>query len=257
MWQSKSCEQGMPKVLRKYSAGKTRERIEDTWPSFVPKLPAAHFPTGVGNKLQVVKARMTSDRVCGIFSHKGKNDPSPYLKANILGHTFQGLLDSGATKTIIGQYASDILNRFLPELEPYVFVYLDDIVICSATFGDHVHILERVFRKLKEAGLTLNKEKCQFCRPELKYLGYVVDKTGLKVEAEKLECVKGLMVEGGALWKRVAWKDDNPWRLVVPKEKRAEVMRENHLGNFKTRCRILERCYWPGMRTDIAKYVAK
>ncbi|KAL1138344.1 hypothetical protein AAG570_008408 [Ranatra chinensis] len=41
-------------------------------------------------------------------------------------------------------------------------------------------------------------------------------------------------------------------------------MRENHdaptaahLGNFKTRCRILERCYWPGMRTDIAKYVAK
>ncbi|KAL1115120.1 hypothetical protein AAG570_007151 [Ranatra chinensis] len=64
------------------------------------------------NWLQIVKARMTSDRVCGIFSHKGKNDPRPYLKVNILGHTFQGLLDSGATKTIIGQHAWETLNRF-------------------------------------------------------------------------------------------------------------------------------------------------
>ncbi|KAL1131183.1 hypothetical protein AAG570_012419 [Ranatra chinensis] len=84
-----------------------------------------------------------------------------------------------------------------------------------------------------------------------------------KVEAKPIEYPQW-KVEGGALWTRVAWKDDNPCNLVVPKEKRAEVMRENHdaptvahLGNFKTRCRILERYNWPGMRTDIAKYVVK
>ncbi|KAL1116779.1 hypothetical protein AAG570_005251 [Ranatra chinensis] len=57
-----------------------------------------------------------------------------------------------------------------PELERHVFVYLDDVIVCSAQFDEHVETLDRVFKKLKEAGLTLNLE-CQFCRPELRYLG--------------------------------------------------------------------------------------
>ncbi|KAL1110191.1 hypothetical protein AAG570_008268 [Ranatra chinensis] len=76
-----------------------------------------------------------------------------------------------------------------PELERHVFVYLDDIIVCSAQFDEHVETLDRVFKKLREAGLTLNLEKCQFCRPELRYLGYVVDRTGLRVDAQKVECI--------------------------------------------------------------------
>ncbi|KAL1131203.1 hypothetical protein AAG570_010821 [Ranatra chinensis] len=74
-----------------------------------------------------------------------------------------------------------------PELERHVFVYLDYIIVCSAQFDEHMETLDRVFKKLKEAGLTLNLDKCQFCRPELRYLGYVADRTGLWVDAQKVE----------------------------------------------------------------------
>ncbi|KAL1139302.1 hypothetical protein AAG570_006288 [Ranatra chinensis] len=76
-----------------------------------------------------------------------------------------------------------------PELGRHVFAYLDDIIVCSAQFDEHVGTLDRVFKRLKEAGLTLSLENCQFCRPELRYLGYVFDRAGLRIDAQKVECI--------------------------------------------------------------------
>lgn len=76
-----------------------------------------------------------------------------------------------------------------PELEPYVMVYLDDIIIISSEFSDHLKLLETVFDRLKEAGLVVSKEKCHFCKPELKYLGYLVDAKGLRPDPEKVEAI--------------------------------------------------------------------
>jgi len=61
--------------------------------------------------------------------------------------TFQRLLD-----TVLG-----------PELEPHVFVYLDDIIIISRTFSEHLELLAETFRRLREARLRLNPEKSKFC----------------------------------------------------------------------------------------------
>lgn len=83
-------------------------------------------------------------------------------------------------------------NILGPELEPNVFVYLDDIIVVTPTFNQHLKILEEIFKRLKEANLTLNKEKCKFCRPELKYLGYVVDRDGLRVDPGKVEAIIGI-----------------------------------------------------------------
>lgn len=75
------------------------------------------------------------------------------------------------------------------DLEPHVFVYLDDIVIVTETFELHLKILEHVFKRLIDAGLKVNIEKCQFCRPEMKYLGYVVDRNGLHVDVDKVKAM--------------------------------------------------------------------
>lgn len=83
-----------------------------------------------------------------------------------------------------------ILDRALgADLEPYVLVYLDDIVVVSPDFSTHLRILEQVFDRLHAAGLTVNKDKCQFCRPQLHYLGYVVDKRGLHVDPQKVDAI--------------------------------------------------------------------
>lgn len=76
-----------------------------------------------------------------------------------------------------------------PELESNVFVYLDDIIVIGSDFETHLEVLDRVFQKLRDAKLTINKAKCKFCRPELKYLGYMVDSEGLRVDPEKVESI--------------------------------------------------------------------
>ncbi|KAK9680148.1 Reverse transcriptase (RNA-dependent DNA polymerase) [Popillia japonica] len=75
------------------------------------------------------------------------------------------------------------------DLEPHVFVYLDDVVIVTSTFEEHVRVLEIVCNRLRDAGLTINRDKCQFCRSELKYLGYVVDGKGLHVDPGKVQAI--------------------------------------------------------------------
>lgn len=75
------------------------------------------------------------------------------------------------------------------ELEKYCFAYLDDLIICTPDFETHLQVLEQIFQRLIEAGLTVNKEKCVFCRSELRYLGYVVNSSGLMVDPQKVEAI--------------------------------------------------------------------
>jgi len=83
--------------------------------------------------------------------------------------TFQRLLDK-----LIG-----------PEMEPHAFAYLDDIVVVTPTFEEHLEWLRRVLNRIREAGLTINPDKSKFCRSSVKYLGFLVQKEGLKVDPDK------------------------------------------------------------------------
>lgn len=76
-----------------------------------------------------------------------------------------------------------------PELEPNVFVYLDDVIVVSNSFEHHLEILDTIFKRFLAAGLTLSKEKCTFCKPELRYLGYVVGSNGLHVDPDKIKAI--------------------------------------------------------------------
>lgn len=73
--------------------------------------------------------------------------------------------------------------------EGKVFVYLDDIVIVTETYSEHIRILELVRCKMEKANITINLEKSKFCRKSLKYLGFVIDKDGLRTDPEKVEVV--------------------------------------------------------------------
>lgn len=78
---------------------------------------------------------------------------------------------------------------FPPEFDGKIFSYLDDIVICNETFDEHLSSLKWVENQLKYAGLTVNLEKCHFARPSLKYLGYIVDKYGLRTDPDKVSAI--------------------------------------------------------------------
>ncbi|XP_067205344.1 uncharacterized protein [Linepithema humile] len=76
-----------------------------------------------------------------------------------------------------------------PELEPHVLVYLDDIVVASRTFEEHLGHLAKIFRRLQKTKLRLNPEKCHFCRENLRYLGHIIDKEGIRTDPEKVSAI--------------------------------------------------------------------
>lgn len=75
------------------------------------------------------------------------------------------------------------------ELETSVFCYLDDIIIATSTLQEHISVLSKVFERLISAGLTVNRDKCDFLKSELKYLGFVVDGNGLRTDPDKVKCM--------------------------------------------------------------------
>lgn len=83
-----------------------------------------------------------------------------------------------------------LMDRILgPEFANNVSCYLDDIILTSSTLTEHLELLRKVYKKLKEANLTINLGKCQFFRKQLKYLGHVVDEHGLRTDPDKVRAI--------------------------------------------------------------------
>ena len=68
-------------------------------------------------------------------------------------------------------------------------IYIDDIIVFSSTFQEHLDRLERVFLKLQGAGLKLRSEKCHFVQKAVKYLGHVVSDKGICPDPAKTDVV--------------------------------------------------------------------
>ena len=68
--------------------------------------------------------------------------------------------------------------------------YIDDIVIGSSTFEEHLQSLQSLFDRLNEYGLTVKLQKCKFCRTKLLFLGHVVSKDGIMPNPAKTKIVQ-------------------------------------------------------------------
>jgi hypothetical protein len=75
------------------------------------------------------------------------------------------------------------------ETDKFVVCYVDDLVVYSRTFEEHMKHLDYVLRKLTTAGFTLNAGKCRFCLKELKFLGHRISNMGVSADSEKIEAI--------------------------------------------------------------------
>ena len=66
-----------------------------------------------------------------------------------------------------------------------VLVYIDDLIVFSKSFEDHLRDLTVVFERLRESGLTLKPKKCRMFADEVTYLGQVVSRKGLRPDPDK------------------------------------------------------------------------
>ena len=85
-----------------------------------------------------------------------------------------------------------LMDIVLDGTREFAAAYLDDIY--SATWNDHLHHLNAIFTRLKNAGLTVKESKCQFAKGTCTYLGHVVGDGIVKPEEVKTEAVKSFAI---------------------------------------------------------------
>ena len=68
--------------------------------------------------------------------------------------------------------------------------YLDDVVIFSKTFEDHLQHIATVFNRFRQVNIKLKPSKCHFAQSQVKYLGHVVSAKGICPDPEKIKAIE-------------------------------------------------------------------
>ena len=93
-----------------------------------------------------------------------------------------GLCNAGATiQRAMEQMLRDVENSM---------AYVDDIMTSSLNFEDHLGDLRDVFEVIRKHKLKVKARKCVFGAKEVKFLGFLVSKNGIRVCPSRSECIK-------------------------------------------------------------------
>ncbi|MCU7858926.1 MAG: DDE-type integrase/transposase/recombinase, partial [Candidatus Thiodiazotropha sp. (ex Lucinoma kastoroae)] len=83
-----------------------------------------------------------------------------------------------------------LMERCMGELNlRECLIFLDDILIFSVTFEEHIKRIDAVFSRLHEHGLKLKPSKCEFFKNSVKYLGHVVSEQGVETDPDKIKAL--------------------------------------------------------------------
>lgn len=80
-----------------------------------------------------------------------------------------------------------MLDNIFHDMTPSVYHYVDDFIILSSTFDEHIRTLEEVARRLKAHNLTISREKSSFCHKRLSFLGYILTEKGLEANPDRIQ----------------------------------------------------------------------
>ena len=79
---------------------------------------------------------------------------------------------------------------------PFVFIYLDDILIASESKNQHVQHVREVLSILQTAGLSINRDKCVWGQNQVKFLGHTVTPACITPLEDKVSAIRTMPLPG-------------------------------------------------------------
>ena len=95
-----------------------------------------------------------------------------------------GLANAPAT---FQRWVNTALSKYLDVI---CIAYLDDLLIYSDTFEQHQKDVVKVLEKLREIGVSLKPTKCEFHKEETEYLGFIINREGVRADPTKTEAIR-------------------------------------------------------------------
>lgn len=83
-----------------------------------------------------------------------------------------------------------LMDQVLRGAEEFSAAYIDDVVIFSTSWDEHLRHLRDVFRRIRQAGLVVNASKCQLAQAEVYYLGYILGGGTIKPQVSKVSAIR-------------------------------------------------------------------
>jgi len=97
---------------------------------------------------------------------------------------FFGMTNSPAMfQTMMNEILRDMIN------EGKVVVFVDDVLVGAETEEGHDKVVEEVLRRLEENDLYIKPEKCAWKVRKIRFLGVVIEPSGIEMEKEKVDRV--------------------------------------------------------------------
>jgi transposase InsO family protein len=89
------------------------------------------------------------------------------------------------------QVLTRLLDKVFGDLKfNYVYHYLDDLVIYSENYQEHLEHVREVLNRLRGAGLTVKPEKVTFATKEISFLGHLVSPSGVRIDPERTRAIR-------------------------------------------------------------------
>ena len=85
----------------------------------------------------------------------------------------------------------NLMSKVLKDLNwKIALVYIDDILIFSKNFDEHLDHLDKVFQNLRAAYLKIHPGKCRFAVQEIVYLAHRINSFGIKIDDSKYQAIE-------------------------------------------------------------------
>ena len=131
----------------------------------------------------------TIDMSSGFFQMKVSSQASKYTAFNTCFGTYKFLRLPQGLKTSPNSFQM-LMDKVLSGLSfRSTLCYLDDVLIFSETFDQHLSDLQEVFDRFRASGLRLSPAKCRFGRTSCVFLGHEISKEGIKPPSDRLKAV--------------------------------------------------------------------
>ena len=82
-----------------------------------------------------------------------------------------------------------MMERIFHNHRAYTGVFFDDIIIHSKTLEEHKEHIKAVLAELRANKLFVNDKKSEFFMQEIKYLGHIISKEGIRMDPDKLKVI--------------------------------------------------------------------
>ena len=150
-------------------------------------------PENINDLLQHVEGvqfMSTTDFVNGYWQVPLAIDSRKYIAFLHNGNYYQFKRIPFGLKTVGSGFIRAVSIGLGSELLTRVKNYIDDFLIASKSFVQHVQLLDKLFTKLSELGFTLSLKKSKFFCTSVKFLGVIINNEGVQGDPDKLRVIQ-------------------------------------------------------------------